>query len=144
LRDLAGSNDEEDGEDENNDKEDSELGKLSEDDKPSWVMGTKSNNIQHRVERFQQKQMTRDKLTQPGWGDTADYFCEGDKMYSTAELRVSADVKLQTDQDVAAPAITPFEEGMECTGVVSGRSQMPSATSRPGIRHTRLGSGKPQ
>jgi hypothetical protein len=32
--------------------------------------------VQQRMERFQQKQMKLDKLTQPGWEDAADYFRE--------------------------------------------------------------------
>jgi len=64
------------GEDEDDDEHDPELVKLSEDDEPGWVMGTISKTVQHRMERFRQKQIKFDKLTQPGWGDTANYFCE--------------------------------------------------------------------
>jgi len=82
LSDLASSDDGEDGEDED---EETELGKLSEDDKPGWVMGTISKMVQQRMENFRQKQMKPDELTQPGWEDAADYFCERDKKYGTAE-----------------------------------------------------------
>jgi len=51
LSDLASSNNEEDAEDEEED-DDTEQGQLSEDDKPSWVMGTISNIVQYRMERF--------------------------------------------------------------------------------------------
>jgi len=78
LSDLASSDDEEDAEDEDED-DDTEQGKLSEDDKPGWVMGTISKSVQRRMERFCQKQMKRDELTQPGWGDAADYSHERDK-----------------------------------------------------------------
>jgi len=50
LGDLASSDDGEDGEDE--DEEETEQGKLSEDDEPGWVMGTITNTVQQRMERF--------------------------------------------------------------------------------------------
>jgi len=59
LSDLAGSDDGEDGEDE--DKE-TEQGKLSEDDEPGWVMGTITKTVQQRMESFRQKQMKLDEL----------------------------------------------------------------------------------
>lgn len=52
---LAMSNNDKDGEDENNDEEDSELGKLSEDHEPSWVMATISTLVQQHMEAVQQK-----------------------------------------------------------------------------------------
>jgi hypothetical protein len=64
LSDLASSNDGEDGEDE--DDEETEQGKLSEDDEPSWVIGIITKTVQQRMERFRQKQMKFDELTQPG------------------------------------------------------------------------------
>jgi len=63
LSDLASSEDDEDGEDEDVDEEDIGHGKLSEDDKPGWVMGTISKTVQHRIQRFRQKQMRLDRLT---------------------------------------------------------------------------------
>jgi len=74
LSDLTSSEDEEDGEDEDDDEEDTGHGKLIEDDEPGWVMGTISKTVQHCMESFRQKQMRLDQLTQPGWGDAADYF----------------------------------------------------------------------
>jgi len=76
LSDLASSDDEQDGEDEEDDEDDTELGKLSDDDEPGWVMGTITKTVQHCMERFWQKQMRLDELTQPGWGDAANYFRE--------------------------------------------------------------------
>jgi len=76
LSDLASSEDEEDGEDEDDEEDDKELGKLSEYDKPGWVMGTISTVVQHRMERFRQPQMRLDKLTQPAWEDAANYLPE--------------------------------------------------------------------
>jgi len=75
LSHLASSDNEEDVEDEEED-DDTQQGKLSEDDKPGRVMATISKTVQRRRERFWQKQIKLDELTQPGWGDTADYFCE--------------------------------------------------------------------
>jgi len=60
LSDLASSNDREAGEDE--DDEETEKGKLSEDDEPGWVMGTITTTVQQRMERFRQKQMKFDEL----------------------------------------------------------------------------------
>ena len=60
-------------------------GKLSEDDESGWVMGTISNMVQYRMERFRQNQMKLDKLTQPGWGGAAHYFRERDNKYVTRE-----------------------------------------------------------
>jgi len=62
LSDLASSEDEEDGEDEDDDEEDTQLGKLGKDEEPGWVMGTISETIQQRMERFQQMQMRIEKL----------------------------------------------------------------------------------
>jgi len=66
LSNLASSDDEEDGEDEVDEKENTQLGKLSKDDEPSWVMGTISRTVQQCMEGFLQKQMRSDKLMQPG------------------------------------------------------------------------------
>jgi hypothetical protein len=63
--DPASSNHAEDGEDE--DDEESEQGKLSKDDKPGWVMGTITKPVQQHRERFRQKQMRLDELTQLRW-----------------------------------------------------------------------------
>jgi len=82
LSDLASSDDGEDGEDE--DDEETEQGKVSDDNEPGWVMGTITKMVQQRVESFRQMQMKLDKLTQPGWEDAADYFCERDKKNSTS------------------------------------------------------------
>ena len=142
LSDLASSNDWEDGEDE--DDEEPEQGKLSKDDKPGRVMGTISNTGHHRMERFRHKQMKLDKLTHPGWGDTADYFCERDKKYSTSELRVPAVVKPRTNEDAAALAPTTFMGHMGCLDIVLGILQIPRGTPRPGSRQIRVSSGKPQ
>jgi hypothetical protein len=74
LSDLASSDDGEDWEDE--DEEYTEQGNLSEDDEPGWVMGTITKKVRQGMERFRQKQMKLDKLTQPGLEDAAGYIRE--------------------------------------------------------------------
>ena len=64
LSDLASSDDGEDGEDE--DDEETEKGQLSEDDEPSWVMGTITEMVQQRLERFRLMLIRLDELTPPG------------------------------------------------------------------------------
>jgi hypothetical protein len=55
MRDCSSSDDGEDGDNEND--ENAEQGRMSEDDKPGWVMGKISEPDQQRLERSQQKQM---------------------------------------------------------------------------------------
>jgi len=141
LSDLARSDDEEDAEDEEVD-DDTEQGKLSEDDEVGWVMGTISKSVQRHMERFWQKQMKLDELTQPGWGDVAYYFRQRDKMYGTSELKVPAIIKSQTDHVAAAPSPTTFGELLETLDIVPGISPMLQCTSRPGSSHMKVGSGK--
>jgi len=142
LSNIASSNNGEDGEDEND--EVTEQGQLNEDDKPCWGMGTSNKTVQQRMERFRQKQMKLDELTQPGYEDTAHYFPEKYKKYGTSESSIPAVIQLQTDDDAAAPAPTTFGEPMESLGIVPGILQMPQGTSRPGSSHMRLYCGKPQ
>ena len=78
LSDLASSDNEQDAEDEGDDEEDTQLGKLSDDDEPGWVMGTICKTVLHRMESIWQKQVRLDELTQLGWGDTANIFGDGD------------------------------------------------------------------
>jgi hypothetical protein len=92
LSDLARSDDVEDGEDE--DDGETEQGKLSNDDIPSWVMGTMTKTVKQYMERFQQKKMKFAKLTQPEWADSSECFSDIDKKLSTSELRVPAGIKL--------------------------------------------------
>jgi hypothetical protein len=127
LSNIATSDDGEDGEDEND--EETTQGKWSEDDEPGWVMGTISTMVQHHMERFRLEQMKLDELTKPRWGDSASYFRERHKIYSTAALRVGAIVKPQKVQNVAAPALTTIGELMKCLDIVPGRLQMPQEIS---------------
>jgi hypothetical protein len=138
LSDVPSSDDGEDGDNEND--ADTEHGKLSEDDEPGWVMDTISKTVQYHMERFRPKQMKLDEWTEPGWGYTADYFHERDKMYGAAELRVPAVFKPQTDHNVAAPVLTTLADLLEFLDIFHGRWQMPQASSPPGCSHIRLGS----
>jgi hypothetical protein len=142
LSDLASSDDGEDGEEE--DDEETEQGNLSGDDEPAWVMGTITKTIQQRMERFRQKQIKVDELTQPGWENAADNIRARDKVYSTTELWVPAVVQPQTTDDTPAPPPATFGELMEIVDIVPGISPRPQGTSRPGSSHIRLGLVKPQ
>jgi len=144
LSDLASSKDVEVGEDDDDDEEDTELAMLNEDDEPGWVMGTISRMVQPRMESIRQRQMTLDKLAQPGLGDAANYFCERDMKYGTTELKVPAVVKPQTDTTAAKPSLTTFGELMQVLDIVPGQSQMPQVTSWQGSCQMRLRSEKPQ
>jgi len=139
---LASSNNGEDGEDE--DDEETEKGQLSEDDEPGWVKGTITQTGQQRREKFQQKEMKLDKLTQPGWEEAGEFLCESNKKSSSSELRVLAVGQPQMDDDASAPAPTTFVDLMEWLDIVPGLSQMPQGTSWPGSCHMRPGCGKLQ
>jgi len=76
LSNLAWCDDEDDGEDKVDDKDDTELGNLSEDDEPSWVTGSIYKSLQQQVEKYLHEKMRLDELTRPGWGDAADYSRE--------------------------------------------------------------------
>jgi len=76
LSDLGCSDNWEHGEDK--DDEGTEQGNLSEDDEPSWVMGTITKMVQHHMERWWQKQMKLGKLTRPGQEDAAHCFRKRD------------------------------------------------------------------
>jgi hypothetical protein len=143
LSDLARSDDEQDGEDEEDDEEDTELGKLSDDDEPGWVMGTITKVVPHRIESFRLKQMRFDELTQPGWGDAANYFYERDMRYGTAELQVPVVVKPQIDSTTATPSLITVGEHMQTPEIVRGQLEMPAVSSRPGRSQRRMGSDNP-
>jgi len=144
VSDLASSDDEQDGKDKEDDEEDTELGKLSDDTEPGWVMGTIPKTVQYRMESFWQKQMSIDKLTQLGWGDAANNFRERDMKYGTVELKFPMVVKPQIDTTAATPPPTIFGEHMQTLDIIRGQSLMPAVISRPGSRQMRLGSEKPQ
>jgi len=93
---------------------------------------------------FGKKQMRLDEWTQPEWGDVADYFCERDKKYATAELTVLAVIKLQTENVATRTAQKTLRELMETLDIIPGTLQMAQWTSWSGMRHMRLGSSKPQ
>jgi hypothetical protein len=70
LCDLASSDDEEDGKDE--DDEVTEQGKLSEDEEHGWVLSTITKTVQQDMEMFWQNKVKLGKLTQPGWDNAAN------------------------------------------------------------------------
>jgi len=107
-------------------------------------MGTITKTVQRRMESCRQKQMRLDELTQPGWGDAANYFRERDMRYGTAELKVLAVVKPQIETTVATPSPITGGEHMQTPEIVRGQSEMPAVTSRPGSNQMRLGSETPQ
>jgi len=78
LSNLSTFDEEQDGEDEKQEGDDTELGKPRDIDEPGWVTGILSKTVQHRLESFRQKGMKLDELTQPGWGYAAKYFRERD------------------------------------------------------------------
>jgi len=144
LSDLASSDHEQDGQNDEDDEEVTELGKLSDDDEPGWVMVTVTKTLQHHMESFRQKLMRLAKLTQPGWGDVGNYFHKRDMWYGTTELNVPAVVKPQIDTTAATPSPISVREHMQTPEIVWGQSEMPVVTSRPGNSQMRLGSEKPQ
>jgi hypothetical protein len=143
LCDLATSDDKQDAEDEQDAEEDTELGKLSDDDEPGWVLSRITKTVQHRMESLLPKQMRLDQLTQPGWGDAANYFSQRDMRYGTAELKVLAVVKPQMDTTAATPSPITVAVHMQTPEIVQGRLEMPAVTSRPGSSQMRLSSEKP-
>jgi hypothetical protein len=144
LSDLARSEDEEDGEDEDHDEEETGQCKLSEDDEPGSVMGTICKTVQHHMGRFRQKHLRLEERTQPGWGDAADYFQERVMRYRTTELKIPAVGKPKADSTAATPSQTTFGVLMQTVGIVPGQSQMPQVSFRQGSSQMRLGLEKPQ
>jgi hypothetical protein len=142
LRDVASSNDGEDGEDVDDEK--TEQRKVSEDDEPGWVMGTIIKTGQQRMERLWQKRMKLDELAKLAWENAANYFCKRYKKYCTFKLSLLAIFQPQTIEDAPAPPPTMFGELLESVQIVPGRVQMPQGTLRRGSSHIRLGSVKPQ
>jgi len=144
LSNLGSFDDEQDGEDEEDDEEDTELSKLSDDDEPGWVMDTISKTVQQRMESFRHKQMSLDELTQPRWGDAANYFRERDMKYRTAKLKVLAVVTPQIDMTAASASPTTAGEYMQTLDIVQEQLEMLAVTSPPRSSHMMLGSEKPQ
>ena len=144
LSDLASSDNRDDAEDGDDDKKDPELGNLSDDDQPGWVMGTISKTVQHRMETVRQQQIKLDESTQSGWEDLGDYFCERDKNYGTTELKVPAVVEWQREEDATCFASMTFGEPMETIVSVPRKWQKLQVTSRPGSSQLWLGLRKHQ
>jgi hypothetical protein len=118
LSDLVSSDVRQDGEDEEDNDEDTELSKLSDDNECGWGMGTITKTVQHHIVIFRHNQMRLDKSTQPGWGDTANYLCERDMKYGTAELKLLAVGKPQIDTTAATPSPMTVGEHMQTPAIV--------------------------
>jgi hypothetical protein len=56
--------------------------------------------------------MILEELTDPGWGDGAKSFCEGDIRYRTAKLNVPVDVKPQIEMTTATACLITVGEPM--------------------------------
>jgi len=143
LSNLAWFKDAEDGDDDDDDKEDPLLDQLSEDDEPSWVMGTISKMVQHRLKGIWTYQRNVDGLTHPRSRDAADSFCERDMMYGMIQLRVTGVVQTWPAEDASPSGPTKVGEPMEPPESVPGILQIPRLTSQPGCSHMRGGSRKP-
>jgi len=144
VSDLASFNDGADGADEDDDEEEPELGKLSEDDGPSWVRGIISKMAEYWMKHLWPKQIMLDELTLPDWGDAADYLHERDKKYGMTELKVPMVFQQQTEDNAAPSGLRTVGESMETLDSIPGKLQMPQLTSPPGSCHMRLGYRKPQ
>ena len=88
--------------------------------------------------------MRLDELTQLGWGDAANVFCEKCTKYGTAELKVPVVVNPQIDRFAARPSPTTFGDHMLTLGIVRRQLQMPAVSSQPGSSEMRLGLEKHQ
>jgi len=119
LSDLASSYDQGDAEDEEEDH-DPEQGMMSEDDEPGWVMGTIFKTVQRPMERFWQRRMKLDQLTQQRWGDATDHFRERDMKYGMSELNIPALRKSETDHVAAKPPRTTFGELFGTVDIIPG------------------------
>jgi hypothetical protein len=104
LSDLASPDNEKDGKDEEDDAEDTKLGKLSQDDKTSWLMGTIFKMVQNPVEKIRQITLSLDQLMPQTGFNTANSFRQRDMMYGMVKLMVVSVVKAHTVKNEAEPA----------------------------------------
>ena len=119
LSDLASSYDQGDAEDEEED-DDPEQGMMSEDDEPGWVTGTISKTVKRPMERFWQRRMKLDELTQPRWGVATDHFRERDTRYGTSGLNIPVLRESQKDHVAAKPPRITFGELFGTLDIVPG------------------------
>jgi len=96
------------------------------------------------MERFRQKQMKLDKLTQPGWVDAAGHFRDRDEKYRTTKLKVPVVVQPQTTDYAGSFVSRTFGVPMATPDSVPRKLQMPHVTSWPGTSHMRLGPRNPE
>jgi len=129
LSDLASSDNVEDGAEEDDDEKDPEVGKLSGDDEPGWVMGTISKSVQHGMECFRQMQMKIEELTQPRRGEVANYLRDRHKKYEMTDMMVPAVIQLQKQDDGASSSRSTFGDSMQTLHTVPRKSEMRHMTS---------------
>jgi len=141
VSDLPISDDKEDGD--GADDEDTELGKLSNDDVPGWDVGILSETVQQCMEWVQQMQMQLDKLTQLACGNAGNYFHETDQKCGTTESKVPLVIHPPTTKVAAVPATTTYGELMESLDIVRRKLHTQEGTFWPGSSHMMIGSGKP-
>ena len=144
LSDVASSDAVDDGEDEDDDEGDTGLCKLSEDDQPSWELGSMSKTGHHRMESFWSKEMRLDELTYPAWGAVANKFRERRMKYRITEFQVPAVGKPQTDTTAGTPSTTIFGELKQAHDIIPEKSQMLRMMSQQARSQIRLDSAEPQ
>jgi len=140
LSDIGTFEDWEDGGDRCEVDDNTEQGKVSEDDKLGWVMVIMSKMVVHQMEHIGQKQMTPDNTMQPGCGDGANFFCERNLKHRRTELMVLPGVQLETEDGATLSAPMTYGEPMKTLGCIPWKSQMQQVTSQPGSAHSRLAS----
>lgn len=118
LSDIGTFEDWEDGGDRCEVDDNTEQGKVSEDDKLGWVMVIMSKMVVHQMEHIGQKQMTPDNTMQPGCGDGANFFCERNLKHRRTELMVLPGVQLETEDGATLSAPMTYGEPMKTLGCI--------------------------
>lgn len=144
LSNLAILDDKEDVDVKADDRNGSELGKLSENDEPGWVMGTLSKEVPQSMETYLVMEIWHDELTQLRWWDMADYFPYRDMKCWMAALKLLPIVISLADKVAATPGTTKFVKLIVTVDNVPGKSQMLDGHPHQGCSHTMLGFPKPQ
>jgi hypothetical protein len=129
LSSHGASDDKQDGVREGDRDEDTELGKLS-DDEPGYVIGTTAETVQLGMDSFRPKGMRPGEWTHPELGDTANYFREINTKHRTAELKLPDVVNHQLEMIAATPSPITFGEHMQTLPIVRGQLYMQSVPFR--------------
>jgi hypothetical protein len=139
LSNFACSDDEENGDDEEHCEEDTELGMLSEDDEPHWVMGTIGKFVQKSIVAFRQKQMKLNTFVQLEGGHGVDFVHDRDVKDWIVQIKIPAVDKPRSDQISAAPAMSILGQPIRTLNTVSRTLQMPQVRSGSESSHMRQG-----